>query len=467
MTKPGRALADRRADEPDRRARPPRAPAPACRAAGARRAAARRARGGSICVQRPVDAGREHRVVRALPAQRAVGQLGREGRVAAVEPAPTQQPGQDEVGVGVLGVAPRAARRTRPGRGRVRLAPGRRCRVRAAGPPAARAGGSRRTARPAAMRAPRAQSAAGIARLPGGCTVAEHDAAAAPVPTRTARRVDHDLARRRGPRRHATGSRTGPSLSRSPRNVVQAPGAGRAAADPPVDAARPARPVDPGVLDRELRRERDALGRLRHRPSVPSLDPVERRDEQPGAAVGHPVEQVAGRVVAGGRLGHHAVDRTGVQALARAGTCVAPVTSSPAMSARWTGAAPRQAGSSEKCRLTQPCARDVERGAAAPARRRRRPGSSPAPARAAASGTRARAAGPASAPRGPALGPVPRPGRHELAAAPGRRVGPGDDGDDLVPRGQRARRATGSATCGVPAKTSRTATAPAEGASAG
>ena len=42
---------------------------------------------------------------------------------------------------------------------------------------------------------------------------------------------------------------------------------------------------------------------------------------------------------------------------------VAPVTSSPAISARCTGAAPRQAGSSEKCRLTQPCGGHVERGA--------------------------------------------------------------------------------------------------------
>ena len=34
---------------------------------------------------------------------------------------------------------------------------------------------------------------------------------------------------------------------------------------------------------------------------------------------------------------------------------VAPVTVSPAAMAAWTGAAPRQAGSSEKWRLTQPC----------------------------------------------------------------------------------------------------------------
>ncbi len=35
---------------------------------------------------------------------------------------------------------------------------------------------------------------------------------------------------------------------------------------------------------------------------------------------------------------------------------VAPVTASPAAIAACTGAAPRHAGSSEKCRLTQPCA---------------------------------------------------------------------------------------------------------------
>ena len=34
---------------------------------------------------------------------------------------------------------------------------------------------------------------------------------------------------------------------------------------------------------------------------------------------------------------------------------VAPVTSSPAQRACWTGAAPRQEGSTEKCRFTQPC----------------------------------------------------------------------------------------------------------------
>lgn len=55
--------------------------------------------------QRPVDAGGDDRVVRPLPAQRAVDQLGRQGRVPVVEVALgaglLQQRGQDEVRVRV------------------------------------------------------------------------------------------------------------------------------------------------------------------------------------------------------------------------------------------------------------------------------------------------------------------------------------------------------------------------------
>ncbi|CFS09623.1 Uncharacterised protein [Mycobacterium tuberculosis] len=41
---------------------------------------------------------------------------------------------------------------------------------------------------------------------------------------------------------------------------------------------------------------------------------------------------------------------------------VAPVIVSPAAMAACTGAAPRQAGSSEKCRLTQPCGGTASKG---------------------------------------------------------------------------------------------------------
>ena len=52
--------------------------------------------------QRPVDAGGQHRVVRALPADRAADQLGGERRVAAGQPVLAQHVGQHQVRVGVL-----------------------------------------------------------------------------------------------------------------------------------------------------------------------------------------------------------------------------------------------------------------------------------------------------------------------------------------------------------------------------
>ena len=51
-------------------------------------------------VQRTVAARGEHRVVGALAAQGAVGELGRQGGVAAGELAVGEQPGQQQVGVG-------------------------------------------------------------------------------------------------------------------------------------------------------------------------------------------------------------------------------------------------------------------------------------------------------------------------------------------------------------------------------
>ena len=52
--------------------------------------------------QRPVDAGGQDRVVGALPAQRAGGELGGERRVAAGEAVLAQHRGQHQVGVGVV-----------------------------------------------------------------------------------------------------------------------------------------------------------------------------------------------------------------------------------------------------------------------------------------------------------------------------------------------------------------------------
>ena len=135
---------------------------------------------------------------------------------------------------------------------------------------------------------------------------------------------------------------------------------------------------------------------------------------------------------------------------------VAPVTSSPAQIACWTGAAPRQAGSTEKCRLTQPCARDVE-GAL---RQQRAVGDDRA------------AVGRQVAQRGLEVGVARVVGlEHRQRRAPRRagatglatslrprpdgRVGTGDDADELVAGWPRSASREGTATSGVPAKTTR------------
>ena len=140
----------------------------------------------------------------------------------------------------------------------------------------------------------------------------------------------------------------------------------------------------------------------------------------------------------------------------------APVTSSPASSACCTGAAPRQAGSSEKCRLTQPC-----RGMSSAARGNSAPyattGQQSGASRAAGRGTPGRAAG-GRQDSTPARRELPRPARRQRAPAAGGRVGPGDDGDDLVAVAAAAPAGSAAAAAGVPAKTSlrRAALRPAE-----
>ena len=134
---------------------------------------------------------------------------------------------------------------------------------------------------------------------------------------------------------------------------------------------------------------------------------------------------------------------------------VAPVNSSPAHSARCTGAAPRQAGSSEKCRFTQPCGRDVERGL----RQQRAVGDHRAAVRRAAS----RSASWKSGSRGCSGLSTGTPSSSASCAT--------GEGTSLRPRPARASgrvttptsscglaasaRSDGSATSGVPAKTTR------------
>ena len=202
---------------------------------------------------------------------------------------------------------------------------------------------------PPVSRRPRAQSAAGIGRLPTACTSPSRRATV-PVPTTTAFLPATISPGGSWP---SAGS-SGPSLSRSPAYVVQAPGAGVQARTCRSIAAAGWRPVDPRVVDGDLGGERDVVGRLRTRLERAVGDAVEGGDEQAGAR-----PRRAGR--AGRRrcraAGSSRSSRPNVGPASSSWTIrnvVAPVTSSPAQIERCTGAAPRQAGSSEKCRLTQP-----------------------------------------------------------------------------------------------------------------
>ena len=113
-------------------------------------------------------------------------------------------------------------------------------------------------------------------------------------------------------------------------------------------------PPHPGLLNGDLWCDGDAVGRLRHGCQRRIGDPVEGRFQQCRTRDRQPLKKFPGGIGGPDGLGDHAVDRPGVQRRFDR-KVVAPVTVSPAAMAACTGAAPRQAGSSEKCRLTQPC----------------------------------------------------------------------------------------------------------------
>ncbi len=90
-------------------------------------------------------------------------------------------------------------------------------------------------------------------------------------------------------------------------------GRGRTPAHDPVHAQRGRRPVHLRVLDLKFRRERDAVGRLRHRGERAVLDAVHGGGEQPGPGEGQPGQQVAAGVGGPHLLRHHPEHRPGVQ----------------------------------------------------------------------------------------------------------------------------------------------------------
>jgi hypothetical protein len=135
---------------------------------------------------------------------------------------------------------------------------------------------------------------------------------------------------------------------------------------------------------------------------------------------------------------------------------VAPVMSSPCQMACGTGAAPRQAGSSEKCRFTHPCGgiSSAARGISAPYAVTGQQSGASARSRSWNAGSRGEAGFSTSMPasaahRATALGPNCRP---RPAAASGR---VSTATTSCLDRSNSSRE--GTAVCGVPAKTRRMA----------
>ena len=300
-------------------------------------------------VERAIDEVTEDRVVGAQRAQRAVDQLGRECRVASLEPATRKQPGQHQVGVGVL-LTNGAQRVERDNAHRVGRDPRRHAGRRPVGWPS---------------REPIGGLKAGAAR-PG-------DRGHRGLPLRLNRR-QHDRCRRRadehrldpvahdhdgaGPELRgcpaSSQAAPGPSLRRRPRNVVQAPGAGVQARIKPVDVHGRGRPVELGIGRRDLRSQAHAVRASEVLPRA-----CRRRVRRGSPRAGPHRRSTAGRAVRR-RCRAAGSPRSGrrgsgpVSSPASSSKVVAPVMSSPCRIACCTGAAPRQAGSSEKCRLIQP-----------------------------------------------------------------------------------------------------------------
>ena len=216
---------------------------------------------------------------------------------------------------------------------------------------------------PGVIRTPRAQSGAAITFLPWGRT-SRSSTGVDPVPRSTERlvtcsspgasvREGASTESADGIRAAAVASPTGPSLTRSPRKVVQAPGAGvhPRTCRSTTWAGHPHRTCASSVVSLGAwLTPSSGWGTAWSDPSaMPSIVATSR----PAPAWARRSSRMP--LVSLGRTVSVRVPSSGpVSSPSSSRNVVAPVTSSPAMIARCTGAAPRQAGSSEKCRLTQP-----------------------------------------------------------------------------------------------------------------
>src|SRR6266851_122579 len=344
----------------------------------------------------PVAARGQDGVVGAAAAQRAVGQFGGEGSVPAGQPALLEQGGQQQVSVGVpvrdraqdvvggapgrIGAWPTGAGLADTRLAGVRLAGVRLAGVRlaASGLPAAGlaragvAGSGRprvfpllrhvsRTTRGPPERRPRAHSDADMRRLPGAWT-SPRRTGPEPVPTNTAWRptCSSPGARSGGAARSWAASGVtgpardrGPSLRRAPSSSVQAPGSGvhaRICRSTTCAGSFQSTLASAGVIFGAKLTPSAGCGTAS---SVPASIPSSVATSSSAPECDSRSSSVP--VVSSSRTGSVSTPYTGpASSSLTIRNVVAPVTSSPCRMACWTGAAPRQAGRMEKCRLTQP-----------------------------------------------------------------------------------------------------------------
>ena len=213
-------------------------------------------------------------------------------------------------------------------------------------------------------RAPRAQSAARMAFLPCALTSQQFQ--------RCGACADPDilLASCERPRHHDPGtfglvisagcarstcSVDSPSSSPSPSasSFGPCPGIRRARANLTVDRFHRRTEIDMRVVDADLLRHRVIAFRLFHGIGGTVLDGAQRVAQHQRSGFSQTGQQVAGGLMLADRRSD--CTSSGPASIARVmRNTLVPVISSPDQMARCTGAAPRQCGSSEKCRLYQP-----------------------------------------------------------------------------------------------------------------
>ena len=193
---------------------------------------------------------------------------------------------------------------------------------------------------------PRSWSACRRRAGPGEEAEAPRPSATVSFPSMTERRIGHPP--RQG-RAHAF-TRSGAPRQASSRTRRRGPARGRGSG---YGLGAGPRPVDPRLRLADLRGVGDAVGGLRREGERAPLQ--RRRARAIRSAPSRASRSCSSPAVSSGPIATRSAMATGpVSSPSSMRMTATPVSRSPAMTARWIGAAPRQRGRSEACRLRQP-----------------------------------------------------------------------------------------------------------------